>query len=192
MPVSSPVRLTIGGRRVAVITVTIRAAADPRLRFDRVATALMQRLQASLSPAVPRGRTVVVTVTAPIRQDSRTAAALEARIAALLATGRERLRARICGNLVQVRVLSGGAAGSPRLIGFVHNPKPDASILFDACRGVLQAIGAAQRRAKRERWLIIVSEGGAAPGATVRQVCMALGASTVFERVLLAPLKRLS
>jgi len=183
--------LRISGRRVAVITVTVRAAADPRLRFDRVATALIRRLQVSLAPAVPRGRTVVVTVTAPIRQDSRTAAALEARIPALLAAGRERLSTRIFGNMVQVRVLSGGAPRSPRLIGFVHNPKPDASILFDACRAVLQAMGAGQRRAGRERWLIIASEGGAAPCATVRQVCVALGAGTIFKRILRAQLERL-
>jgi hypothetical protein len=77
---------------------------------------------------------VIVTITAPIRQDSKTGAGLEVRIRELLKARRVRLKATIYGNLIQVRVLKGGASRTSKLIGFVHNPKPDPSVLFAGAR----------------------------------------------------------
>jgi hypothetical protein len=142
----------------------LRGAAEPRLRFDRVAVGLVRRLQTSLSKCVPDGRTVVVTITAPIRQDSRTGALLEERICRLLAARRTRLRATIHGNRVQVRVLKGRGSRGPRLIGFVHNPRPGASLLFDVARRLL----------KGDRRRIIASLEETAPSRTIEQVCTAL------------------
>jgi hypothetical protein len=82
--------------------------AEPRLRFDRVAVGLVARLQASLSRTVPDGKTVVVTVTAPIRQDSKTGTLLEAKLRELLAAQRAWLKSTIRGNRIEVRVLKGG------------------------------------------------------------------------------------
>ena len=76
--------LTIARKRIAVEVTTIRQGiADrggltkPRLRFDRVALGLVRRLQAALGESVPDGKTLIVTITAPIRVPSKTAAALE-------------------------------------------------------------------------------------------------------------------
>ena len=76
--------LTIARKRIAVeVTTTKQRIADrggltkPRLRFDRVALRFVRRLQEALSASVPDGRTLILTITAPIRVPSKTAAALE-------------------------------------------------------------------------------------------------------------------
>jgi hypothetical protein len=61
--------LTVAGKRVAVDLATIKrrgtgeGAATPRLRFDKVATGLIERLQASLGQTVLAGITVLLTIT---------------------------------------------------------------------------------------------------------------------------------
>jgi hypothetical protein len=76
--------IMVAGKRVAVDITTLKRrgtgqgnAAKPRLRFDKVATRLIERLQAALGETVPDGMTVLLTITAPIRLPSRTAASLE-------------------------------------------------------------------------------------------------------------------
>lgn len=181
----APTYLKIAGRRVAVNVVTFAGVQEPRLRFDRVALGLVRRLQASVSKSVPEAKAVIVTVTAPIRQASKTGAALEHRIRELLAVRRAQLKATIHGNRIQVRVLQGGARRTSKLMGFVHNPKPDPSVLFDVTRSLLDCIGSGKRPPRGDRWLIIANQDGLAPVETVRQVCLALRARTVFKRILL-------
>jgi hypothetical protein len=176
----------IAGKRVAVKTVAFKGGKEPRLRFDRTAVGLVRRLQASLAKSVPDGKAVVVTVTAPIRQDSKTGVALEDKIRELLLTRRAQLKATIYGNRIQVRVLNGGASRTSKLIGFVHNPEPNPALLFDVARIVLARMGSGKRPPRDDRWLIIGNRDGLAPVETIRQVCLALRARTVFKRILLA------
>ena len=84
--------LTIARKRIAVeVTTTKQRIADrgaltiPRPRFDRVALRFVRRLQEALSASVPDGRTLILTITAPIRVPSKTAAALEDNIRDFLA-----------------------------------------------------------------------------------------------------------
>jgi hypothetical protein len=175
--------IKVAGGRVAIDTLGFRSAQEPRLRFDKVAIGLLRRLQGSLSGSVPDGRTVIVTITAPVRQDSRTAASLTDGIRELLATGRTRLKATIHGNRVQVRVLKGGAVRTSRLIGFVHNPEPGPAVLFSVTRSLLRCMGSGKRPAG-SRWLVISNEHGLAPVETVRQVCSALHARSVYKRII--------
>jgi hypothetical protein len=178
--------LEIDGRRLAIKPGRFKGVKEPRLRFDRTAVGLIRRLQASLARSVADGKTVIVTITAPIRQDSRTGAALEDKIRALLSTRRNQLRATIYGNRVQVRVLKGGASRTSRLIGFVHNPEPNPMLLFELTRFLLAGMGSNRRRQKGDRWLVIANYDGLAPIGTLRQVCLALRARSVFKRILLA------
>jgi hypothetical protein len=174
------------GRRVVVKTLTFKGVKEPRLRFDKTALGLVKRLESKLAKSIPDGRTVVTTITAPIRQDSKTGSVLEGRIQELLATGRGRLKTTIYGNRIQVRVLKGGATRTTKLIGFVHNPQPNPEILFDVIRSALACIGSNKRSTGADRWLIITNQHDDAPVETIRQVCLALRARTVFKRILLA------
>lgn len=166
--------LEIDGRRVEIKATGFKGVKEPRLRFDRTAVGLVRRLQANLAKSVPDGKTVIVTITAPIRQASRTGAAIEDRIRSLFATRRSRLKALIYGNRVQVQVLKGRASRTSKLIGFVHNPEPSPALLFDVTRFLLAHLGSNTRPQRRDRWLGIANEDGCAPIETLRQVCLAL------------------
>ena len=90
---------------------------------DKVATRLIERLQATLGETVPDGTTVLLTITAPIRMPSKTAASLEDKIQTLLGRGspsRDEKDA-IHGNRVQIRLLRDESDRAPKMIGFVHN-----------------------------------------------------------------------
>src|ERR1700688_2545174 len=120
----------VAGKRVAVDIATLKRrgtgqdnATKPRLRFDKVATRLIERLQATLGETVPDGTTVLLTITAPIRLPSKTATSLEDRIQTLLSQGSPGRDEKdtIHGNRIQIRLLRDGSERAPRMIGFVHN-----------------------------------------------------------------------
>jgi len=140
----------------------------------------------ALAKAVPEGRTVIVTITAPIRQDSKTGMVLEDKIRALLATGRAELDTTVHGNRIRVRILKGGASRTSKLIGFVHNPEPHPRALFEVARALLAGMGSDKRPLRGQCSLVIANEDGLAPVETVRQVCVALRARTVFKHILVA------
>lgn len=168
-----------------VEVITFRRVIEPRLRFDRTAVGLVRRLRAAVAKFVPEGKTLIVTITAPIRQDSKTGLALADRIRRLLASRRTQLKARIHGNRIQARVLSGGSSRTSRVIGFVHNPAPNPAALLTVARSLLAYIGPGKRSPRGIRWLMIDNQDGLAPVETVRQVCLALRARSVFKRILL-------
>jgi hypothetical protein len=149
------------------------------LRFDRVAVGLVRRLKTALSASVPDGRTVVVTITAPIRQDSSTAAVLENRVRELLAAGKSGLKTTIHANRVEVRVLPGRASRGSALIGFVHSPGPGAALLFEVTRCLLALMDSRQRTPAADcHWL---SRDGTAPLDTIEHVCSALRARKLLR-----------
>ena len=166
------VYIMVAGKRVAVDITTLKQrgpgqdnAAKPRLRFDKVATRLLERLQATLGEAVPDGMTVLLTITAPIRLPSKTAASLEDKIQTLLQRGSPGRDAKntIHGNRVQIRLLRGESERAPKMVGFVHNSDSDPLLLLDMTRELLELFSAeAARLAPRltsDRWLVVISAG---------------------------------
>jgi hypothetical protein len=109
-----------------------------RLRFDKVALRFIKDVQAALHEVVPDGKTLVFTITAPIRLASKTADALEVTIRAALAhrTARIDLEETINGNRIRVRLAKSVSNGA-NVIGFVHNPDSNPDILFDVTQAVL-------------------------------------------------------
>jgi hypothetical protein len=197
---SSPhVYVTIAGKRIRVLVTTLRqrvahppANTKPRLRFDRVAVGLVGRLRAALSESVPDGETVIVTVTAPIWLASKTAATLEEAIPGFLAdrSARARFTRTIHGNRVRVRVIKRGSSGASKVVGFVHNPDSDSSVLFDVTESLLACFdGAAIKRNPAnpagERWLVIAAKDVLPPIETYRQVYSQLHVRGDFSRILM-------
>jgi hypothetical protein len=118
--------IIVAGKQIAVNLTTLkcrgtlkRNPAKPRLRFDKVARRLIERLQAALGETVPDGVAVLLTITAPIRVASKTAAALEGKIQAVL--GRESPsqdeKLTIHGNHVQIRLLTEASKRVPKMMG---------------------------------------------------------------------------
>ena len=186
------------GKRVAVDITTLKGcgtgrgnAAKPRLRFDKVAARLIERLQASLGENVPDGMTVLWTITAPIRLPSKTAAALEHRIQTLLrrgSPGRDE-KHTIHGNRVRIRLLRNGSERAPRMIGFVHNSDSDPLLLLNMTSELLELVSAeAGRRATRlvgDRWLVVISARGISCLDAYRYIFSRLRMATDFKKILM-------
>lgn len=196
--------ITVGRKRVAVDITTLKqrgtaqgGTTKPHLRFDKVATRLMEPLQTALGETVPDGMTVLLTITAPIRLASKTAAALEHKIQALLghsSPGRDE-RDTIYGNRVRIRLLRDETGGAPRMIGFVHNPDTDPLLLMSMTCELLEVMGAeAGKSAKRtgirpslgnDRWLVVTSARGASCLEAYRYIYSHLRAATDFKKTLM-------
>jgi hypothetical protein len=190
--------LMVAGKRIAVDITTLKRrgtgqgnAAKPRLRFDKVATRLTERLQATLGETVPDGRTVLLTITAPIRLPSKTAASLEDQIQTLLgrgSPGRDE-RATIHGNRVQIRLVRDESGRAPTLIGFVHNSDSDPLLLLNMTSELLELISAeAGRRAPRlagDRWLVVTSARGSSCLEAYRYIYSQLRMATDFKKILM-------
>ena len=189
--------VTIAAKRVAVEVVTIkrvgnrRGDAKPRLRFDRVALRLVGGLQAALHGSVPDGKTVLVTITAPIRLAAKTAAALEEQIRSHLAhrSAQREVKYRIHGNHVRVRFVEGGSRAAAEVIGFVHNPDSDPNGFLDRTQSLLERIHArgakgAPLKPALDRWLVVADENGQSHVGTYRYVLPQLSIATDFKKTL--------
>ena len=190
--------ITVAGKRVAVDITTLKRrgtlavnAAKPRLRFDKVATRLIERLRATLSENVPDGMTVLLTITAPIRLPSKTTVSLEEKVQSLLARsspGRDEI-ATIHGNRIRMRLLRSESKRAPKMIGFVHNSDSDSLLLLNMSRELLEAIsaeagGPAPRRAS-DPWLIVISAQGSSCLEVYRHIYSQLLRTTGFEKILM-------
>jgi hypothetical protein len=194
----SDVYITVAGKRVALDITTIKRrgtgegdAAKPRLRFDKVATGLIEYLQTALDQAVPDGITVFLTITAPIRLPSKTAASLEDKIQTLLVRGSpgRHLQDTIHGNRVQIRLLRDESERAPKLIGFVHNSDSDPLLLLELTRELLELFsGEVARRAPRlagDRWLVVMSAGRISSLGVYRYIYSQLRTATDYEKILM-------
>jgi hypothetical protein len=190
--------IIIAGKRVAIDITTLKRrgaaqcnAGKPRLRFDKVATRVIERLQATLGETVPNGMTVLLAITAPIRLPSKTAASLEDKIKTLLERGslvRDE-KDMIHGNRVHIRVLRGKSELVPRMIGFVHNSDSDPILLFNMTHELLELNKPkAGRRASRlvsDRWLIVINAGRVSSLEAYRYIHSQLRMATDFKKILM-------
>jgi hypothetical protein len=190
--------IRVAGKRVAVDITALKrrgigrgSAAKLRLRFDKVATRLIERLQATLGETVPDGMTVLLTITAPIRLPSKTAAALKDKIQTLLgqkSPGRDK-KDTIHGNRVQIRLLRTESERAPKMIGFVHNPDSDPLLLLNMTGELLERITAeAGRLATRtagDRWFVLVSSGGISSLEAYRYIYSQLRMATGLKKILM-------
>ena len=89
---------------------------------------------------MPCGLCIVFTVTAPIREPSRTMAALVEIIRAqlLLGTVRGEHAQTLYGNEAQVRVVTCHSPHAARVAGFVHNPDQPPSVLLNMAESLLK------------------------------------------------------
>ena len=184
-------RIAIEAAKLALRGTRQGWAANLRLRFDKVATRLLDRLQATLGAIVPHGRTVLLTITAPIQLPSKTAAALETTVQTLLGPGsRDRdEKETIHGNRVRIRLVRHESAHAPSVIGFVHNSDSDPLLLLNIADEMLQVLLAkANRRLPRpadRRWLALLSPSPKSHLGVYRHICAQLMGAIAFGKVFL-------
>ena len=195
---SSDAYIMLGRKRVAVDITTLKRygtdqanSAKPRLRFDKVATRLIERLQATLGETVPDGVTVLLTITAPIRLPSKTAASLESKIQTLIGRGSPGRDAKemIHGNRVQIRLLRHKSERAPKMIGFVHNSDSDPLLLLNATSELVELIsveaGKGAPRLAGNRWLVVTSARGISCLEAYRYIYSQLRIATGFKKILM-------
>ncbi len=159
-----------------------------RLRLDKVATALVRRVRSAVQRSVPENRTVMVTVTAPIRLAARTAEAIEARIRSRLRGGAAGHSVhRLHGNTVHIWVWKRGSCTTSKLLGFVHNPGTDPTALMEATRALLRALGQPRcvPAGPTGKWLIIEDSSLRLSTGAYQNLCGQLRLETAFERICL-------
>jgi hypothetical protein len=109
------------------IIVRLRAA-NLRLRFDKAALRLVGGLKAALANAVPEGKTLIFTISAPIKLPGKTAEALEKMMRS--DPPKAERREIVQGNEVRIRRLRGVPKGMPKALGFVHSVGSDAGAIL--------------------------------------------------------------
>ncbi|MCC6501061.1 MAG: hypothetical protein IT313_12415 [Anaerolineales bacterium] len=190
---SPDVYITVGGKRVAVDITTLKGRgvghAKPRLRFDKIATWFIKHMQTVLAESVPDGVTVALTITAPIRLASKTAAELEDKIRTFLrrgSTGQDK-NVAINGNRIRFLCLPNEAVPAAKVIGFVHNPESDSRLLFNMTQEMLELInGEAGRRTMRvgDRWLVAVCARDSSYSEVYRYIYSQLVAESVYKKTV--------
>jgi hypothetical protein len=117
-----------------------RAAGDTvsnmGLRFDRVVVRTLGNLRAYVNDRVSVGRTVVLTLTAPIKMPARTVAALQSEIDALLRAGAAKgdRVGTVFGNSFRLRLAKHNSSRNHAIIGLVHNRDIDSKRLADSAQ----------------------------------------------------------
>ncbi len=155
-------------------------SARPRLRFDKVVIRLMEHLRAAADKIVPDGTTVLVTVTAPIRLPSKTAASLED----IISLGRDATET-IHGNGSRIRFVRNKSAGAPKLIGFVHNPDTDPVVFFNMTTELLDLTAGRTPKLAGDRWRVVISARGASCLEACRYIYSQLGMGTGYKKVVM-------
>jgi hypothetical protein len=111
----------------------------PRLRFDRVALRVVAELKKALHDAVPQRKTLLVTISAPIRVPSKTVLAIVVELRARLKPSSKTLdlRKEIYENQIRVRLVVSNANRQTKVLGFVLNAGPEPDALLELAESLL-------------------------------------------------------
>jgi hypothetical protein len=196
---SSGAYLTIRGKRVALKIASMKkrgrddgSRTKLRLRFDKVAVRVVEHLRSTLHEAVPEGVTVLVTITAPIRLASKTAAALEGKVRTLLARRTERIEEKdtIHGNHIRIRLEKAATRPASRVIGFVHNSDTDPQVLLNMTRALRELLcvrsdSDVRKKFAGDRWLVVMNEGAPSHIDAYRYIYSQLRIPTDIKKILM-------
>ncbi len=157
-----------------------------------VARRVLRDIESALRAHVPDGKTLIVTLGAPIKVPTKLVAALTSTLGTYLASGAEEAEERktILGNRIRFRVLNGDATWNAKVIGFVFSGDPQPGILANAMRSLHDEIAAKAKirmpeRFAGDRWLVLGNEDWIADAKTYRRAYSQLAAPHDFSKILL-------
>ncbi len=103
------------------------------LRFDRVALRLIDELRNHVASEISLQRTVIVTVSAPIRLPGETAEKLKQKISLLASSENQfvEIKSQMNGNRVRIKLIERHSRRSPQFIGLVHNQTSSAAEILN-------------------------------------------------------------
>ena len=167
-------------------------SARARLREDRVAQRVLLDLESKLNPQLNDGRTIILTLGAPIKVANKLVAALTGILHSYLAGGAEDIDVskRVLGNRVRFRVMKAGSRWAPQLIGFVFTGDPSPGLLGSTLVALHEAIAKspARRVAAKgagKRWLALVGEDWIADCKTYQRAFTKISPPHGYDRILM-------
>lgn len=153
---------------------------------------VLRDIESALAAHVPDGKTVILTLGAPIKVPSKLDAALTNVLRASLESGAEGVdeKKTILGNRVRFRVLRDSSKWNAKMIGFVFSGDPEPGTLANAMHWLHDEIAAkAKRRMSKkftgERWLVLGGDHWIADVKTYRRVYAHLSPPHNFRKILM-------
>lgn len=191
--------LTFAGRRIALDVAVIaqqrpgrKRVTKARLREDVVAQRVLRDIESALRAQVPEGKTLILTLGAPIKVPKKLLAALTKLLLTYLKSGAQEVEEKrtILGNRVRFRVLTDNSKWNAKVIGFVFSGDPQPGVLANAMRSLHDEIAAnAKKRMPKgfagDRWLVLCNEHCFADSKTFTRALSRLSAPHNFRRILM-------
>jgi len=191
--------LTLAGRKIALAIATVpgqgpsvKSHAKARFRDDKVARRFLSDLEAAVGARTSDGRTVILTLGAPIKLPNQTLVALTEMVFDRLASGAVDVEEQrdILGNRVRFLVLSDGSAWTSKAVGFVFSGDPGPGDLAKAMRALQEAIIAKAATSLPDRmagdgWLVLAGGDWIADIKTYRRAFSRLSVPDRFEKILM-------
>jgi hypothetical protein len=191
--------LTVRGQKVALDVAVlpqqssrVTRVAKVRLREDKVAQRVLRDLESALHAHVPTGKSVILTLGAPIKVSKKLVVALTDVLVTYLESGLEEVdeKRTLLGNRVRFRVVTPKPKWPAKVIGFVFTGDPTPSALANTITSMHAEIVAMTKRRppKRfagHRWLILRSDNWIADVKTYRRAYSLLTPSHDFKKILM-------
>ncbi len=185
--------LAIRGRRIALDVAIIARpsrssrAAPGRLREDRVAQRALRDLRSALHAHVPSGKSIILTLGAPIKVPKKLLAALTKLLPHYIHSAVEERdeKKTVFGNRVRFRVVNHDLRWEAKVIGLVFSGDPAPGAIAESLRMIHDAVLVASQRADvtSDRWLILSSDGWIADIKTYRVIYSLLSLARSFKKI---------
>jgi hypothetical protein len=196
---ASDAYLTVRGQKIALGIAVLsqqssrqKSATKVRLREDKVAQRVLRDLESALHAHVPAGKSVILTLGAPIKVSRKLVVALTDVLVTYLESGSVEVdeKRTILGNRVRFRVLRVTSKWPAKVIGFVFTGDPAPGVLASTITSLHDEIVAmAKRRPPKgfsgDRWLVLVSDNWIADVKTYRRAYSLLSPSHDISMILM-------
>jgi len=169
-----------------------KPVARARLREDKVAQRVLRDISSALHAYVPDGKSIILTLGAPITLPNRLVVALTSLLLVYLKSGAEDVdeKKTLLGNRVRFRMTSTDAKWASKVIGFVFSGDPAPGFLANTLHSLHDEINAkARMRPPRkftgDRWLVLHSDHWIADIKTYRHALSQLSVRHSYSKILL-------
>jgi hypothetical protein len=191
--------LTVRGQKIALGIAVLsqqssrqKSATKVRLREDKVAQRVLRDLESALHAHVPAGKSVILTLGAPIKVSRKLVVALTDVLVTYLESGSVEVdeKRTILGNRVRFRVLRVTSKWPAKVIGFVFTGDPAPGVLASTITSLHDEIVAMAKRRpptgfSGDRWLVLVSDNWIADVKTYRRAYALLSPSHDISMILM-------
>ncbi len=191
--------LTVRGQKIALDVADLtqqnprqKPVAKARFREDKVAQRVLRDLESALNAHVPAGKSIILTLGAPIRVANKLVVALTDVLVTYLDSGPEEVdeKRTILGNRVRFRVVEPSSRWPAKVIGFVFTGDPAPGVLAATLSSLHDEIAAmAKRRTPKgfagDRWLVLHNDNWIADVKTYRRAYSLLRPPHGFSKILM-------